>query len=143
MKHVTADLTLALSLGLVSFSAPSQTVYRCGNAYSQAPCPHATLIDASDPRSASQQAEARQVALQQRQQAAEMVHERRLRECEQRPPQAAGFDSRATPPTAAASTREPRKATKKHAASARSTASGADFTAIVPGRGKKLARPPA
>jgi hypothetical protein len=143
MKHVAADLTLALGLGLVSFSAQSQTVYRCGNAYSQAPCPRATIVDASDSRSASQQAEARQVALRQRQQAAEMVHERRLREREQRPPQASGFDSRAAPPTAPAAARGPRKAAKKHPASARSTGSGADFTAIVPGSGKKPARPPA
>ena len=139
MKHAAA--AWALGLGLVSLSAQSQLVYRCGNAYSQAPCPQAMIVDASDPRSAAQQAEAGTLAVQQRRQAAEMVHERRVREREQRPPQASGFDSRAAPPATPAATREPRR--KKPSVSARSTESGADFTAIVPGSGKKPARPPA
>ncbi|MEO6032332.1 MAG: hypothetical protein ABIP61_10595 [Burkholderiaceae bacterium] len=141
MKHAAAGF--ALGLGLVCLSAQSQLVYRCGSVYSQAPCPQATIVDASDPRSATQQAEARQLALQQRQQAAEMVHDRRVREREQRPPQASGFDSRATPPAPSTSAHEPRKTRKKHSASAHSTESGADFTAIVPGSGKKPVRPPA
>ena len=140
MKHVTADLTLALSLGLVSFSAQSQTVYRCGNAYSQAPCPDATLVDASDSRSASQQADARQVARQQRQQADDMARERRALEREQRPPLASGFDSRGTPSAVATPGREARSTRKKRSGAARATDPGADFRAIVPGSGKKPAR---
>lgn len=38
--------------------AQAQSVYRCGNAYTQQPCPNGTAIEASDPRSAEQKAQA-------------------------------------------------------------------------------------
>ncbi|HET6600239.1 MAG TPA: hypothetical protein VFG60_09770 [Burkholderiaceae bacterium] len=141
MKHARAALALGLGLSLVSVSAPSQVVYRCGNAYSQAPCPRATIVDVSDPRSATQRAEARTVAVQQHQLATAMARDRRVREREQVAQRASGFDSRAASPAAAASAHEPRK--KKHRASSHRSRQGADFIAIVPGSGKKPVRPPA
>ena len=47
MKHVTAVLLCCLSIG-----ANAQPVYRCGNEYSQTPCPQARVLDAADPRTA-------------------------------------------------------------------------------------------
>ncbi len=71
MKPIVAAL-LAAALS----AAQAQTVYRCGNAYSQAPCPQAQAVDVSDPRSAAQQAEARHVANDERRLAAEMRRDR-------------------------------------------------------------------
>jgi hypothetical protein len=68
MKLIVATLLAAAALS----AAQAQTVYRCGNAYSQAPCPQAQAVDVSDPRSATQQADARRVADDERRLAAEM-----------------------------------------------------------------------
>ena len=72
MKLIVVALLAAATLS----AAQAQTVYRCGNAYSQAPCPRAQAIDVSDPRSATQQAEARRVAGDERRLAAEMRRDR-------------------------------------------------------------------
>ncbi len=69
-------LIVATLLACALFAAQAQTVYRCGNAYSQAPCPQAQAVDVSDPRSATQQAEARRVADDERRLAAEMRRDR-------------------------------------------------------------------
>ena len=50
----TALTAILVASGL---SAGAQTVYRCGNLYSDAPCPGATAIDASDPRTPAQKAQ--------------------------------------------------------------------------------------
>lgn len=52
----------AFSLSGSAFAAP-QTVYRCGDSYSQVPCPNGTVVHADDPRDDSQRAQA-QTALQ-------------------------------------------------------------------------------
>ena len=72
MKLIVAALLAAAALS----AAQAQTVYRCGNVYSQAPCPQAQAVDVSDPRSATQQAEARRVADDERRLAAEMRRDR-------------------------------------------------------------------
>ncbi len=71
MKLIAATL-LAAALS----AAQAQTVYRCGNAYSQVPCPQAQPVDVSDPRSATQRAEARRVADDERRLAAGMRRDR-------------------------------------------------------------------
>ncbi len=72
MKRIVATLLAAAALS----AAQAQTVYRCGNAYSQAPCPQAQTVDVGDSRSAAQQAEARRVADDERRLAAEMRRDR-------------------------------------------------------------------
>ena len=47
-------LTAAVAL---STGALAQPVYKCGDHYSQLPCPGGALIDTSDPRSAAQKAQ--------------------------------------------------------------------------------------
>ena len=47
-------LTAAVAL---STGALAQPVYKCGERYSQTPCPGGALIDTSDPRSAAQKAQ--------------------------------------------------------------------------------------
>jgi hypothetical protein len=67
----------ALLLCLLTAGAHAQPVYRCGNAYSQTPCPQGgQLVDATDSRTAAQRAEARGVAADERRLAADMRRDR-------------------------------------------------------------------
>lgn len=45
-------------LWLACTAATAQTVYRCGNSYSQTPCPNGVALDVADPRTPAQRAEA-------------------------------------------------------------------------------------
>lgn len=49
LSHISTSLLLALAA-----SAQAQTVYRCGNSYSQEPCPGGTTVNAADERTAEQ-----------------------------------------------------------------------------------------
>jgi hypothetical protein len=68
---------LVLVLASVTLStAAGQTIYRCGNSYSQSACADAQVIDAADPRSEAQLTEARRVAAEDRRLAAQMQRDR-------------------------------------------------------------------
>ena len=59
MLHPLAlSLLITLSCLVPAGAALGQTIYRCGNSYSQSPCPGATSLDVSDGRSAAQKSEA-------------------------------------------------------------------------------------
>ena len=103
MKLIVATL-LAAALS----AAQARTVYRCGNAYSQVPCPQAQPVDVSDPRSATQQAEARRVADDERRLAAEMRRDRLADEGSARNAAAASL-SAARPTALAAAPERPHK----------------------------------
>ena len=75
MKHA-----LTLMLFFAAAGANAQVAYRCGNSYSQEPCPQARLVDVSDPRSASQRADALLLAAHDKQRSDEMAHARLARE---------------------------------------------------------------
>ena len=62
-------LVLACTVRPMPLSA--QTIYRCGNAYSEAPCPGGVAIDVNDRRSAAQKAQTDAAA---RQAAASALH---------------------------------------------------------------------
>lgn len=70
---------LALSC-LPLTAVQAQTVYRCGNAYSQTPCPGASVIAVDDSRSAEQKAQTDAAATQAARQADRMERERLARE---------------------------------------------------------------
>lgn len=71
----------ALTLAFASLSASAAPVYRCGGGtYSQTPCPGGTMVEATDPRSAAQRAEARRVAAAEKRRAREMERERLAQE---------------------------------------------------------------
>lgn len=79
-------------LWLALTTAGAQTiVHRCGNSYSQAPCPQSTVIDVADPRSAVQQAGAERVNDDQRRIAAQMHRDRLADERARRPTAAANL----------------------------------------------------
>ena len=50
--------TLALALVLIYAQLLAQTLYRCGNEYRDTPCPDGIALDARDPRTAAQSAQA-------------------------------------------------------------------------------------
>ena len=72
MKPVVA----ALLLCLVALSATAQPVYRCGNEYSQSPCPQGKIVEATDPRTPAQRSEAQRAAASERRLAADLQRER-------------------------------------------------------------------
>ena len=81
-------LMLAAAVAACTWLSPvaGQTVYRCGDSYSQQPCPDAKAVPAEDPRTAVQRRESLQ-ATQRDAQAAHRMEEARLKE-EARAPRA-------------------------------------------------------
>jgi hypothetical protein len=108
MKSVAA---VACALGLFATLAGAAPIYRCGQTYTQTPCPGGRLIDAADPRSAAQRAEARRTVERERRLAAQMERDRQAQEAGTPQAQATGFDAKAPPP--AASQPVPAKGKKK------------------------------
>lgn len=60
-RNMSFCLLLAGTFGGV-LPGTAETVYRCGDAYSQQPCPGGTAVQADDPRSESQRAQTRDAA---------------------------------------------------------------------------------
>jgi hypothetical protein len=56
------NIMLAAALALCGAWAQAQTVYRCGNSYSQQPCPGAAPVAAADPRTPAEAARSGSVA---------------------------------------------------------------------------------
>jgi hypothetical protein len=135
MKHVAASLLLGLAtLGGVN----AQPIYRCGNVYSQTPCPQGTIVEATDPRSAAQRAEASRVAADERRLASELRRERLADQAALKP---AGASSLSGPPPAKAASAVERGPAKKKKRSAAKPAATTDFIAVDPSsrarRGRK------
>jgi len=70
----------AAMLCLTAVGAPAQIAYRCGNTYSQEPCPQARVVDVGDARTDAQRAEGLRVAALDRQMADTMGRERLARD---------------------------------------------------------------
>jgi hypothetical protein len=79
MNRRGVAVAVLLSLAAVQALA-AQPIYRCGTTYSQVPCPDGKLVDAADPRSAAQRAEALRIAARERRDATQLERERRARE---------------------------------------------------------------
>jgi len=123
-------LTVALCLGATV--AAAQSVYRCGNEYSQAPCAHGKLVNVDDSRTDSQLTEARSIAANERTQATQIAREHRLEAAAAAARAARTVHVKAHPP---AISPLPVKAVKRRHAKAH-TQETTDFVAIVPGTGK-------
>ena len=120
---------LAFAAMLLSAACAAQAqVYRCGQTYSQKPCPEGKLIDSSDPRSAAQRAEAKRAVAKEKQLATDLERERRLRESGTAP-QAASLAA-----APAASKPVPMKSTAKAKSRPKrqKPAAEKDFRAVVP-----------
>lgn len=66
--------------GLWTAAAIAQTIYRCGNTYSQAPCDGAQTLTIDDSRTAQQKSQTDAATVQTRQLAAQLERERMARE---------------------------------------------------------------
>ena len=58
MKKLICIATFFIASYAIPTGASGQEVYRCGNAYSQKPCPDAVRVDVQDARTNAQKAEA-------------------------------------------------------------------------------------
>ena len=112
-------------------SAQAQEVYRCGNVYSQTPCPQGRLVEAADARSAAQRAEAARVVASERRLATEMRRDRLAEEAALRPALAGSFSAQKV-----VANSDP---TKKKRGSAK-PAAHKDFVVTVASAKKKRAR---
>jgi hypothetical protein len=132
MKAALGHGVVAVILAGAMSATAAQTIFRCGDSYSQAPCVGAKAIEVAAPATDAQRAEARAVAAREKQLAFEMVRDRRERESLLRPATASSLG----PAPAAAAASAPAKKHgrgKKHAASLQDDR---DFLAAVP-RAKK------
>jgi hypothetical protein len=75
-KNLTAALLCAALAGWV-LPAAAQPIYRCGDSYSQQPCPGGKVVEVDDARSASQKAQTDQ-AVRRDAKAAEALEKARL-----------------------------------------------------------------
>jgi hypothetical protein len=132
MNHWPIALLLALAGATAQAAGP---VYRCGSSYSQTPCPGGTLVEAGDPRTAAQRAEARRIAAAERTAARKAEQERLAAEKKQRKePVIASLG-----PTAAESAppKGSTKSTGKESSKRKAKSKDEPFTAVAPGSQKK------
>ena len=94
---------------VASATARAETIFRCGNAYSDVACAHATTLVVAGAVTPEQRAEAREVARREKTLAAEMTRDRREQETLAKPAHAASLSA---PRTAAV---PPASAAKQHA----------------------------
>ena len=132
MKLAAAALMLLL---FAVNGAHAQAVFRCGNVYSQTPCPQGRVVEATDPRSAAQRAEARRVTAAERKLAADMRRDR-INEENAQQPAAAGSLSAPKPPLAAERVGTKKKQQKRTSVK---PAASEDFVASGPSSKKKRA----
>jgi hypothetical protein len=123
-------IALLLLTALVASTATAQPVYRCGHEYSATPCAQGRVVDAADPRSAEQRADARRVADDERRLGQAMTQDRLARLSTSTPAAAASLGPA---PAAAPPGDKPqaRKKDKRKRGISRKPATG-DFVAIDP-----------
>lgn len=125
--------TALLLLGLVLYTpGMAQVAYKCGNSYSQAPCPGGTALDTSDARSPSQKAQSDQSTAQASKTADKMEKDRLAQERAARSGKLAPATAVVEPVAPAAS-----KSTKKKKPAPEY------FTAEVPAEKKQQKKSPA
>ena len=107
---------LLLGAGSALAQTPASGVYRCGNSYSDAPCPGGQTVATDDARSAAQQRQAQEVKQRDTAMAEQLATERRARERAAVPQRAAGIGPQAADAAKAAkpaaSAPQPRKVKK-------------------------------
>ena len=90
---------------VASATARAETIFRCGNEYSDVACAHATTLVVAGAVTPEQRAEAREVARREKTLAAEMTRDRREQETLAKPAHAASLSAprtAAVPPASAA-----------------------------------------
>jgi hypothetical protein len=99
MKNITSIASILIATCTISTGAIGQDVYRCGNTYSQKPCPDAVLVDVQDARSKAQKAEADAKTRRESAQVHAIEKTRQKEEAQQRAAQAKLAAAQRKPPT--------------------------------------------
>ena len=113
---------------VASATARAETIFRCGNEYSDVACAHATTLVVAGAVTPEQRAEAREVARREKTLAAEMTRDRREQEALAKPAHAASLSA---PRTAAEPPAKAKKQAKKQHKKA-AIDEERDFVAAVP-----------
>jgi hypothetical protein len=114
MKRCSLVLLLAFAAGAAVAKTP---IYRCGQTYTQTPCPDGHLIDSADPRTAAQRAEAARVAEREKDLARKMERERQAAEAASAPTAITISAAAASAPASAAAKGKKKASKAAHAAS--------------------------
>ena len=128
MKRLRVAIAALAAAAAASGASGAETIYRCGNEYTNVACAHATTVAVADAVTPQQRAEARDVARREKTLAAEMTRDRREQKALAKPAHAASLSA---PRTAA----EPPAKAKKHAKKQHKKAAideERDFIAAVP-----------
>jgi hypothetical protein len=123
---------VVVATGLLFNSAKAESVYRCGDTYSQSLCPGGKVLDVSDSRDAAQKQQADEATIRDTELARSMAQERLAQEKNAKLAQAAKASSHRKNQARAATV-----STKKTPKQTRSKSKKpVDFTAEVPGSKK-------
>lgn len=109
MKHVNLIAMLLTVLGTYPLGTAAQTIYRCGDSYSQKPCPGGQTIQATDERTQAQKAQT-DAAIQRDSRTAATLEKNRLQQ-EATQAHAANTAAQHNAPPAAASNEPVKKST--------------------------------
>ena len=107
MTRIAVLAVAVLLAGRFEMPATAQTVYRCGNAYGQDPCPQGRVIESDDARTTAQRDEALRLAADERRRGDEMERERLRREAAIRPALASALSSAPAPAATPAAGKKP------------------------------------
>ncbi len=124
-------LPLAAAASIATARTPA---YQCGEGvYSQTPCPGGRVVEATDPRTAAQRAEARRLADEERRRGQTMERERRAAEkAAQNEPSIAAIG----PLKAASAPAESRAQPARKSGKSKKGKGSGDFTAVAPKKPK-------
>ena len=103
-------VAVAALVAVASAAAGAETIFRCGNEYTNVACTHATTLVVAGAVTPEQRAEARDVARREKTLAAEMTRDRREQEALAKPALAGSLSA----PRAAAAPQAAKKHAKKH-----------------------------
>lgn len=107
MRAHTWKALLPLTLSAAALAASAQVTYRCGNSYSQSPCPGAVEVDTRDTRTGAQKAQTDLATQRDTHTANALEKARLLQESKDR-----AANTAAPPSRAASATKNKGKATK-------------------------------
>ncbi len=112
MKHRLLSAMFFIATGAVFTSAQAQNIYRCGDSYSQSPCPGGMAIDANDSRTKVQKAQA-EAATQRDRQTGDALEKERLKQEEVAARATQKTHVTSAPTTAPTTAPAPHKSSKK------------------------------
>jgi hypothetical protein len=122
MRHPLLNVMVLVVLSVSSSGAGAQQIYRCGDSYSQTPCPDGIVIDATDGRTKAQKTQA-DLATERAERAAAALEKARLQQEKATATHAPKVKAKASAP-----------ASKKRNSQAKKKKESEYFTVRIPGK---------